>query len=243
MKYTAGTLLGGKLHYRQTARGHRSGLEPVLLAAMIPARAGQHVIEAGTGAGAGLLCLGHRVGGLEGIGIERDPGLAALATDNFRVNAMAELRAVAADVTCLPIGRPFDHAFANPPWRSLLDTPSPDAGRRTAHRAAGGLLADWAAALGAVVRFHGTLTFILPAGSIDACLLAMNGAGFGACRIVPLWPRLGRAAKLVIIQSKKQARGPVTLQPGLVLHDDSGFTPGAEAILRDGAGFPGQLAD
>ncbi|MCW8307431.1 SAM-dependent methyltransferase [Acidiphilium sp. PA] len=243
MTYTAGTLLGGKLQYRQTARGHRSGLEPVLLAAMIPARAGQRVIEAGTGAGAGLLCLGYRVSGLEGIGIERDPGLAALAADNFRINAMTALHAVAADVIRLPISQPFDHAFANPPWRSLLDTPSPDAGRRTAHRAGGGLLADWAAALGTVVRFHGTLTFILPAGSIDQCLVAMTRAGFGACRIVPFWPRRGRAAKLVIIQSKKQARGPVTLQPGLILHDDNGFTPGAEAILRDGAGLSDHFSD
>ncbi len=238
MIYTSGTLLGGKLHYRQTAHGHRSGLEPVLLAASIPAHHGERVIEAGTGAGAGLLCLGQRVAGIEGIGIERDPVLAALAADNFRANAMPDLMAIAADIDATPLRGQFDHGFANPPWRSMVDTPSPDHGRRTAHRAPAGLLVAWVVSLGALLKPRGTLTFILPAALVANCISAMSDAHFGSCRIVPLWPRAGRAAKLVIVQSKKHARGPIGLLPGLILHDSSGFTPAAQALLRDGAAFP-----
>jgi tRNA1Val (adenine37-N6)-methyltransferase len=238
MSYTAGTLLGGKLLYRQTTHGHRSGLEPVLLAASIPARAGERVIEAGTGAGAGLLCLGYRVAQLEGVGIERDPTLAALAADNFMANAMPRFFSVAADVACLPLQGRFDHGFANPPWHSPLDTPSPDLRRRTAHRASAGLLASWAHAIGALLKPRGTMTFIIPAASIDTCIAAMTSAGFGACAIMPLWPRASRAAKIVIIQSKKHARGAASLLPGLVLHNERGLTPEAEALLREGSAFP-----
>jgi tRNA1(Val) A37 N6-methylase TrmN6 len=46
---TAGTLLGGRVSYRQFAAGHRSGFEPVFLAAAVPAQAGERVLEAGTG--------------------------------------------------------------------------------------------------------------------------------------------------------------------------------------------------
>jgi tRNA1(Val) A37 N6-methylase TrmN6 len=236
--YTTGTLLGGKLHYRQTAHGHRSGLEPILLAASIPAQYGDRVIEAGTGAGAGLLCLGYRVPGIEGIGIERDPILAALAADNFRVNAMPYLATIAADIGAMPLSGAFDHAFANPPWRSMLDTPSPDHARQAAHRAPAGLLAEWIVALGKVLKPRGTLTFILPAASVVDCVWAMNGAHFGSCRVVPLWPRAGRAAKLVIVQSKKHSRGPVGLMPGLILHDSSGFAPAVHTLLCDGVAFP-----
>ena len=36
---TDGTLLGGKVIYRQKSSGYRTGIEPVLLAAFVPARA------------------------------------------------------------------------------------------------------------------------------------------------------------------------------------------------------------
>ena len=46
------SLLGGRVPYVQPTHGHRSGIEPVLLAASIPARAGHMVLEGGAGAGA-----------------------------------------------------------------------------------------------------------------------------------------------------------------------------------------------
>ena len=60
MDTTEGTLLGGRVRYAQPARGYRTGIEPVLLAAAVPAVPGQAVLEAGTGAGAALLCLAAR---------------------------------------------------------------------------------------------------------------------------------------------------------------------------------------
>lgn len=57
---TTGHLLGGKVVYRQFSTGNRTGLEPVLMAAFVPARPGQTVMEGGCGAGAGLLCLSNR---------------------------------------------------------------------------------------------------------------------------------------------------------------------------------------
>ena len=72
MSVTAGSLLGGRVPYCQPAQGHRSGIEPVLLAASIPARAGARVLEGGSGAGAGLLCLAARVPDISGLGLEVD---------------------------------------------------------------------------------------------------------------------------------------------------------------------------
>ncbi|MGC9268695.1 tRNA1(Val) (adenine(37)-N6)-methyltransferase [Acidiphilium sp.] len=237
MTATIGTLLGGKLTYRQLTTGHRSGIEPVLLAATVPARPGDTVIEAGTGAGAGLLCLGHRVPGLRGLGIERDPALAALAAANFRANAQHGLAAIAADIGHLPLQLPCDHGFANPPWRDLTDTASPDGARGRAHRAPPGLLLGWTKAIAALLKSGGTLTLILPAGALDDCLTALHHARCGGVKIMPLWPRSGRAAKLIIVQARKAARGRTSLLPGLILHDESGFTPQAESLLRAGNGL------
>ena len=87
MRTTAGGLLDGRVRYDQPVDGYRTGLEPVLLAAAVPARTGQRVLEAGTGAGAGLLCLAARVPGVMGVGIEADADMAALARCNLAANA------------------------------------------------------------------------------------------------------------------------------------------------------------
>jgi tRNA1Val (adenine37-N6)-methyltransferase len=235
----AETLLGGRVRHVQPADGHRTGIEPVLLAASIPATPGERVLEGGTGSGAGLLCLAARVAGIEGIGIERDPALAAFARANIAANGFAGLAVLVADLaTARPTGL-FDHAFANPPWHDASGTPSPDAQREAARRSTPGLLGSWARRLAAFLRHRGTMTLALSAASLPAGLAALEGAGCGSPAVLPLWPRAGRPARLLLLRGIKGGRGPCTLLPGLVLHTpQGGYTAAAEAILRDAAPLP-----
>lgn len=233
---SAGTLLGGRVAYRQMLRGHRSGLEPVLLAALVPARPGQRVLEGGTGAGAGLLCLAARVASLRGCGVELDPALAALARRNLDANGAAGISVLAADLAGADVlpGAAFHHAFANPPWHR--GTASPDGGRDLARRAAPGLLAVWVAALCRRVRPGGSVTLALPAAALAEAAALLRGCGCGGVSVLPLWPRQGVAARLVLVQGVLGSRSGSVVHPGLVLHEaDGGFTPGADAVLRDGA--------
>ncbi|MBU6499474.1 MAG: methyltransferase, partial [Rhodospirillales bacterium] len=131
---TQGWLLGGQVRHDQPKGGHRSGIEPVLLAASVPARPGQNVLEGGSGAGAALLCLAHRVPGVNGLGVEREPALAALATANAEASGVSGLRFVAADLTAWEPAERFDHAMANPPWHGA-GTASPDHRHEAARRA------------------------------------------------------------------------------------------------------------
>ena len=198
---TSGFLLGGRVRYAQPRDGFRSGIEPVLLAACIPARNGQRVIEAGTGAGAALLCLSARVTGLSGVGVEREPAMAALARDNLAANGFDGLDILAAEIERAPehglAAGSFDHAFANPPYHAAGGTPSGLAAREAAKRAHAGLFAVWAASLGTLLRPRGTLTLIVPASALPACLLALDAADCRAATLLPLWPKAEREAKLV----------------------------------------------
>jgi tRNA1Val (adenine37-N6)-methyltransferase len=235
---TDGHLLGGRVRYAQPREGFRSGIEPVLLAAAIAARPGDRVLEGGSGAGAALLCLAARVPGLHGLGVERDPSLVALAIRNAEANGAIGLAFRAADVTALREpdlgGGPFDHALANPPYHSPAGTASPVGARVSAKRGEPGLLAAWARALVAPLRHRGTLTFILPAASLPECLVAMAAARCPASAVLPLWPKPGQPAKLVLVHGVKGGRAPLRLLPGLVLHEvDGRYTPAAEAVLRD----------
>ncbi len=234
----SGTLLGGRVAYDQLQEGHRTGIEPVLLAAAVPARPGERVLEAGTGAGPGLLCLAARVPGVTGIGVEQDAALAALARTNAVANGFETLSVETGDVLALPAGLLVDHAMANPPWHLAAATPSPDALRDSAKRGRAGLVQGWAAALAARLRPRGTLTLILPARATAEALAALDAARCGTQALLPLWPGVGREARIVLIQAIRDGRGGCRVLPGLVLHEaDGAFTAAAEGILRGGMGM------
>lgn len=233
---TQGTLLGGRIRHAQPRHGHRTGLEPVLLAAAIPARPGQRVLEGGTGSGAALLCLAARVPGICGLGLERDPAIAGLARTNVAANALANLAIETADLTEWSAPVPFDHALTNPPWHVPAATPSPDPRRTAARRAVPGLIGSWAVSLARALRPRGTLTLVLGADHLATGLAALAAAGCGSPALYPFWPKPGRPARLILVRAIRGGRGPAQLLPGLTLHQSDGrFTPEAEAVLREGA--------
>lgn len=237
---SAGYLLGGRVSYTQPLAGYRSGIEPVLLAASIPAQAGARVIEAGTGAGAALLCLAARVPGIAGLGVERDAGLTILAEANAQANGNAGLVFRSGDIATIDVGLScFDHAFANPPYHARGGSVSPVAARAAAKQADAGLFAIWAKCLGRTLRHRGSLTFIVPASAVPVCLAAMDAASCRPHALLPLWPLAGKEAKLVLLRGIRNGRGGLRLLPGLVLHDGhGGFTAASEAVLRHGAALP-----
>src|ERR1700755_1220028 len=117
MSTTRGHLLGGRGIYCQPV----SGFHPILLAASIPARAGEHVLEAGTGAGAALLCLTARVPGVYATGVEMDSAMAELAVANAEANGFSAIGVVTDRIETAFLPRLFDHAMANPPYHRAGD--------------------------------------------------------------------------------------------------------------------------
>lgn len=237
MSFTDDTLLGGRVLLRQPAAGFRAALDPVLLAAFVPAREGEAVLEAGCGTGAAFLCLAARVPGLRVAAVERDAGLAELARHNAAANRVAA-EVFSESLERAPSG-PFDHALANPPWWPA-GTPPPDARRRAAGFEEGTLpLAAWVAELARRLRHKGTLSLALPAARFSEGAAAMRASGLGAVTLLPLAPRAGEPAKRCLIRARRGGRGPDVLLPPLVLHADGGFTPEADAALRGAAALGG----
>ncbi len=236
MLTTEGWLLDGRVRYAQPLDGYRTGIEPVLLAASVPARAGERVLEAGTGAGAGLLCLAARVPGVLGLGVEVDSAMAELARQNVTANGIAGISIVTADISAWCGNGSFDHAFSNPPWHDPADTLPPVARRRLATHEGEVALEGWIAALRVTLRPKGSLTVLVPARQAARAVAALQAEGFGRLTLFPLWPKPGRDAKLVLIRGHAGQQGPGRIASGLVLHDDDGrFSGPAQSLLRDGA--------
>lgn len=224
---TEDALLGGRVRLRQPRRGFRAAVDPVLLAAFVPAKPGEAVLELGCGTGAAFLCLAARVPGLAITAIEQDPALATLAAGNAVLNGVAaDVRA--ADLRAPPLPR-VRHGFANPPYWPA-GTPSPDPARRqAAHEAAA--LADWTAALGRAVVPRGTASLVLPAARWGEAAALLREAGFGALALLPVAPRAGEAAKRVLVRGVKAGRGPDAVLPALVLHEGAGWSAAAAGVL------------
>lgn len=245
---TQDRFLGGRLVLAQPRKGYRAGIDPVLLAAAVPAVAGERVLELGLGAGTASLCLGARVPGLVLCGIETQPAYADLARRNAALNGIA-LEVIEGDLAAMPAAlraRSFDHVLMNPPYFPRHGRmPSADPGREAALGEALPLAA-WVEAAARRLGPGGRLTAILRAERLPELLAA--AARLGGLEAMPVAPRDGRAATLAILRARKGGRAAFRLLPPLILHagprherDGDDYRAGPRAILRDGAAldFPG----
>lgn len=228
-------LLDGRVALLQPARGYRVAIDPVLLAAAVPASAGERLLELGCGSGAAALCLLARVPAASVTGLELNPELAALARENARRSGL-RLEVLEGDLLAPPAQLPakFDQVLMNPPFLAAGSaTASGVATRAAANIEGAATLADWIAAALARLEWGGRLTLIHRADRLDEILALLRGRA-GALRVLPLLPVAGRAARRVIVGARKGSRAPLMLLPGLVLHEaDGSFTPAAQKVLRE----------
>ena len=236
-------LLGGSVLLRQPVQGFRAAIDPVLLAAAVPAEPGQTVLELGAGTGAASLCLARRVPGARVTGLDRQRDLVRLAVENARLNGLAP---PACDFMVGDLLQPparlapasFDHVMANPPFLEAgTATLPPDPSRALAVGEGEADLAAWIRFAFVLVRSRGSVTVIHRADRLDALLAALSGKA-GEIVVFPLWPGAGKPAKRVLVRARRGIQTPLKLSPGLVLHEAGGkFTAEADAVLRDGAGL------
>ena len=233
--------LCGRLRLLQPLKGYRAATDPVLLAAACPAEPGESVLDLGCGAGAAMLCLGHRKPDLELAGLELQPAYAELARRNAERNRIdADIHE--GDIARMPsaLRRDFDHVIANPPYYHAGGSPSPVAARARAMQVETPL-ADWVAAAARRLRPGGWMTLICGSDGLPQVLAALPPK-LGSAAVLPLAAREGRAALRVIVQARKGGRAPFRLLAPFVIHqgpahdgDRESYTPQANAVLRDGA--------
>ena len=237
---TDDTLLNGRLGLRQLTRGYRVAIDSIFLAAAVPARADDRVLDLGAGAGAAALCLAHRVSGCQVVGLEREPDLARVAVDNAILNRLEDrIKIIVGDVCQKPCLRSatFDQVMANPPYLDpKRGRPSPDRIRRAAKFETAGGISAWVDQCLNLVRPRGGITLIHRADRLDDLITCLRGRAGGTI-IYPLWPNgeTHRPAKRILVHTRRGVNAPTSLAQGLTLHRSDGqFTAEAQAVLRDG---------
>jgi len=241
--------LGGALILLQPRKGYRAAIDPVLLAAAVPATAGERALDLGCGAGTAAFCLARRVPGVSLTGLELQPDYADLARRNGALNGI-EMTVIEGNIARLPDelrGASFEHVLINPPFFGP-GTPASDRGREAALRARAPLRC-WIDTATRRLKPGGSLTGILAAERLPELLQALD-TRLASLRIQPLAARAGRDASRILFIARKGGHGGFRLHAPLILHqgrehdtDRDSYRPEIRRILRDGAGLDfGQIA-
>lgn len=234
----------GVLKFWQPKQGYRAATDSVYLAAAVPAKAGQSVLELGCGAGVALGCLCQRVSGLDAVGLEIQTKYLELAKRNFSENRLS-VEVFEGDLVEMPKilrMKSFDHVIANPPFFNNISHTAPaDSGKVLAHMAGPKTTANWVNIAIKRLKPGGVLTMIHHVDSLPDIFQAIGNKA-GDIKVLPIASRVGNPARRVVFQAKKGALGPMNLLAPLIVHTgarhgdaDDGYSQLTAAILRQGA--------
>ncbi|MFK0384804.1 tRNA1(Val) (adenine(37)-N6)-methyltransferase [Agrobacterium sp. NPDC090273] len=228
----------GRFHVLQPkGRGHRAGMDAMLLASLVADGKSCRVADLGAGAGAAGMAVAARLEKAEVTLFERSPEMAEFARRSLALaeNAAfsARVSVQEADVTLRAKARAeagllnehFDHVIMNPPYNDAGDRKTPDALKAEAHAMTEGLFEDWIRTAGAITVSGGQLSLISRPQSV-AEIIAACGRRFGGMEITLIHPRPGEDAVRMLVTAIKGSRARLSFRAPLVMHqeDNHAFT-------------------
>ncbi|MDU0363257.1 methyltransferase [Rhizobium sp. 25PS6] len=222
---------GGFHVVQPKGRGHRSGMDAMLLAALVADDRPVRVADLGAGAGAAGLAVASRLADAEVVLFERSAEMAdyarrsILLPDNAHIAGRVSV--IEADVTLTAKARndagltdeSFHHVIMNPPFNDAGDRRTPDALKAEARAMTDGLFESWIRTAGAIMIPGGQLSLIARPQSIaeiiDAC-----GRRFGGIEITAIHPRPGENAVRILVTAIKGSRARLSLRAALIMHEE-----------------------
>ena len=231
---TVDDFLGGLIKLRQPKIGYRATSDAVMVAAAVPAKEGETILDVGCASGIVGLCIGARVPNLSITGVEIQPELVELACQNAALNGQ-NLTVIEADISKkVPElhGIQFHHVVTNPPF--YTETPARQSRQVEMAYKQVVPLKKWIDFCLRHLRAKGTFTIIHRAESVPEILSLLNGR-LGGIRLIPIWPKQGVNPKRVIIQGIMNSKKTFEIHTGFVMHHhDDTRTDEAERIMREG---------
>jgi tRNA1(Val) A37 N6-methylase TrmN6 len=223
----------GRFHLVQPEKGHRAGVDALILAACVPAAFAGSVADLGAGSGAAGLAVLSRCAAARATLVEREPEMveAAQLTLSLPENLEFASRAtiLPADIELSGKARVaagladnvFDFAIMNPPFNSAGDRATPDALRKSAHVMTDGLLEAWIRTAAAILKPDGAFAIIARPVSLPEVLAAIERR-FGGAEIVLVHPRPDAEAIRFVLRARRGSRAKLAFAPPLVLHEATG---------------------
>jgi len=230
--------------------GHRSGMDALLLAAALPATAKGVVADLGSGVGVAGLAALNLNRELDLLCVENNATLLELAVENISLPANRDFKSrtkiLEADITGTARDREVaglvpesvSHVIMNPPYNSITLRPSPDPVKAAAHVMGEGGLDAWFRTAASIIKPGGTMTMIYRTEQLGDIVACTHGR-FGGLELLPIHSRVDEPAKRLMFRGTRGSRAPLSIMPGIVLHNaDGSFTELADQIFKGNTRLP-----
>lgn len=217
----------GALTLQQPEKGYRFSIDAVLLATQARPRAGDLVVDLGTGCGVVALLMAGRCSELTIYGVELQAELARLARRNVRQNHLeGVVQIIEADINVLGgkhLPRPADLIVTNPPYYKLASGRlNPDDQRAVARHELRLNLDQLLAAVKRLLRTGGRLVCVYACERLTDLLAGMRHSGIEPKSLRMVHSRSQDEAKLCLVEGVQQGRPGLKIQPPLVIYAPDG---------------------
>jgi tRNA1Val (adenine37-N6)-methyltransferase len=237
---TKDSVFDGRLSLLQPRKGYRLSVDALLLTFFVcTGKRAKRAVDFGCGCGVvGLgLLLAEQV--VSVVGVEIQPRLADIARRNSELNRLKDrFRLLESDIRVCPEAlrhEAVDLVVANPPFWPDVEGRTPlDKERRVACHEIYGDIFEWtAAAAGLMNRKRSRFALVYPARRLGDLFNALRKARLLATRLRMVHSRMDRSAELVLLEARPGIRGPLEVEPAIVMQEDDGSdSPLASAIAK-----------
>jgi tRNA1Val (adenine37-N6)-methyltransferase len=228
----------GRLCLKQPLKGYRYSIDSVILASALHPKAGDAVVDLGTGCGIIPLILAFRRSGIRIWGVELQEELAAVAEANVRENGMASRVTVfCADMRHLRperFGAPVDMVVSNPPYRQgRSGRVNPDTQRALARHEIAITLLDLVRVGRRLLKTGGRFVTIYAAHRMAELISCMRAERIEPKRLRSIHSSHGQDAHWVLVEGRCGGKTGIAITPPLVVYgEDGNYTEEAQAMFR-----------
>ncbi|APG28847.1 hypothetical protein A7E78_14010 [Syntrophotalea acetylenivorans] len=220
--------LGG-LKIIQRQDGYRFSLDPVLLCAFARVATDETVVDLGSGSGIIPLLLARRSETRNIVGVERQSAMVARSRRSVKLNGL-ENRITIREGDLRQVRNLLDAesaqvVVANPPFRKAdSGRLSPQSERAQARHEMAGDLADFVAAAAYLLGTGGRCYLVYLAERLAELLALLRQAGLEPKRLRCIHSRIGEAARMVLVESRRGGRGGMTIEAPLYVYDGEAYS-------------------
>ena len=241
---TADAICGGRLRVIQRKRGYRFSLDALLLAHFALLRAGDDLIDLGTGGGIIALILAKRFCCGRVLGVDIQEGLVEMARRSVVLNGLDGHVEICQGDVRNPAGfcesQSFSAAVFNPPYRRLRSgRMNPDSEKAVARHELAGTAGDFLMAAAHALRPDGRAYAIYPVSRMVEMLAQMRNRRIEPKRLRLVHSGRGGPGVFALLEGVKGGREGLKVLPPLFIYERSGaYTVEMAEIFTDLCAFP-----
>ncbi len=217
----------GDLKIIQAQNGYRFSIDPVLLCAFAKVPVASDVVDLGSGNGVIPLIVAGTRQVNKVVALEQQPDMVDRAQRSVALNGLqGQVEILQADVRALPEAlapESFDVVLSNPPYRPAgAGRIAPNDERAKARHELSGDFVDFIRSAAFLLKTNGRFCLIFLAERLAELMSEMRTFRLEPKRLRMVHSRQGQAAKLVLVEGRKNGKPGLEVEPPLFIYEGEG---------------------